>query len=59
MTITSAARRWFGEVVKREDSMGLMIVCPSSSLYVDIELIISKRYIMRMFPPFYVTELTR
>lgn len=27
MTITSASRRWFGEVGKREDSMGLMIVC--------------------------------
>jgi hypothetical protein len=28
MTITSAARRWFNEVPLREDSMGLMIVCP-------------------------------
>jgi hypothetical protein len=47
MTITSAARRWFGEVVKREDSMGLMIVSPS---FVSrrIELMDSKVYIMRM-----------
>ena len=27
MTISSAARRWFGDLDKREDSMGLMIVC--------------------------------
>jgi hypothetical protein len=30
MTITSAARRWFGELPKAEDSMGLMIVRPFS-----------------------------
>jgi hypothetical protein len=50
MTITSAARRWFGEVVKREDSMGLMIVSPS---FVSrrIELTDSKVYIMRMSLP--------
>jgi hypothetical protein len=48
MTITSAARRWFGEVVKREDSMGLMIVRPYLILRPGIELIDSKEYIMRM-----------
>ena len=51
MTITSASRRWFGEVVKREDSMGLMIVCPSPSLQVGIELMCSKGFIMRMSLP--------
>jgi hypothetical protein len=47
MTITSAARRWFGEVVKREDSMGLMIVSPSFFSR-RIELTDSKVSIMRM-----------
>jgi hypothetical protein len=51
MTITSAARRWFGEVVKREDSMGLMIVRPYSHSRPGIELIDSKEYIMRMCFP--------
>ena len=50
MTITSAARRWFGEVVKREDSMGLMIVSPSL-VSRRIELTDSKVYIMRMSLP--------
>lgn len=53
MTITSASRRWFGEVVKREDSMGLMIVC-LSPFPLRIGLMTSKLSTMRMFPPSHV-----